>query len=408
MNELLMPAGSIEKMKYAFAYGADAVYLGLVDFSLRALRKGELIDETNLKTAVEIANSLNKKVYCTLNIFAYDKDIKKLYETLEIIQNAKPHGLIISDFGIYRVIKNNLKDIDIHISTQTNILNSEAVKFWHDMGATRVVLARELSFAQIEKIKKEVPEIELEMFVHGAQCMGYSGRCLLSDYMTKGERQANQGNCAQACRWSYKLLEETRPGEYYEIEQNDRGTHIMSTKDLCLARYIKNLVDIGIDSFKIEGRTKSLYYVSAVAKTYRHLIDNKINFETAFEELKKVGNRGYTEGFFMGNNNYESYSYDISKGLAGADFLGIVQKQENEDTFEVLIKNKILLNNELEIITPNYSTLAIVKKIQHHKKGEVDTANTNDEILLTLKAENDDWKKEFDYALLRTKGMKDL
>lgn len=408
MNELLMPAGSIEKMKYAFAYGADAVYLGLVDFSLRALRKGELIDETNLKTAVDIANSLNKKVYCTLNIFAYDKDIKKLYETLEILQDAKPHALIISDFGIYRVIKNHLKDIDIHISTQTNILNSEAVKFWHDMGATRVVLARELSFSQIEKIKKEVPEMELEMFVHGAQCMGYSGRCLLSDYMTEGKRQANQGNCAQACRWSYKLLEETRPGEYFEIEQNDRGTHIMSTKDLCLAKYIKDLVNLGIDSFKIEGRTKSLYYVSAVAKTYRHLIDNKINFEFAFEELKKVGNRGYTEGFFMGNNNSESYSYDISKGLAGADFLGIVQKQENENTFEVLIKNKILLNDEFEIITPNYSTLATVEKIEHHKKGEVDVANTNDEILLTLKSDNEDWKKEFSFALLRTKGMKDL
>ena len=208
MNELLMPAGSIEKMKYAYAYGADAVYLGLVDFSLRALRKGELIDETNLKDAVKIANDLNKKVYCTLNIFAYDKDIKKLHETIEIIKDAKPHALIISDFGIYRVIKKHIPDIELHISTQTNILNSETVKFWQDMGATRVVLARELSYSQIETIRKNCPDMELEMFIHGAQCMGYSGRCLLSDYMTKGERQANQGNCAQACRWSYKLLEE--------------------------------------------------------------------------------------------------------------------------------------------------------------------------------------------------------
>lgn len=407
-NELLMPAGSIEKMKYAFAYGADAVYLGLVDFSLRALRKGELIDENNLKVAVDIANKLNKKVYCTLNIFAYDKDIKKLYETLDIIQEAKPHALIVSDFGIYNVVKNNLKDIDIHVSTQTNILNSEAVKFWRDMGASRVILARELSYNQIAQIRKNVPDIEIEMFIHGAQCMAYSGRCLLSDYMTKGERQANQGNCAQACRWSYKLLEESRPNEYFEIVQDDKGSHIMSTKDLCLVNHIKKLCELGIDSFKVEGRTKSLYYVSAVAKTYRQLIDNKIQPDFAFEELKKVGNRGYTEGFFLENNNSTSYSYDISKGLAGADFLGIVQNKVSENTYEVLIKNKILLNHVFQIITPNFETIAKVIKIEHAKKGEVPVANTNDIINLTLEYQNSDWENEFNFALLRTKGMKEF
>lgn len=406
-SELLMPAGSIEKMKYAYAYGADAVYLGLVDFSLRALRKGELINEDNLKTAVDTAKKLNKKIYCTLNIFAYDKDIKKLYETLDVIKEAKPHALIISDFGIYNIIKNNVDDIDIHISTQTNTLNSQAVKFWRDLGAKRVILARELSFEQIKEIRKNVEDIELEVFIHGAQCMGYSGRCLLSDYMTKGERQANQGNCAQACRWSYKLLEETRPDEYFEIVQDDKGSHIMSTKDLCLVNHINKLCDIGIDSLKVEGRTKSLYYVSAVAKTYRQLIDGKINTDFAFEELKKVGNRGYTEGFFLGNNDSSTYSYNISKGLAGADFLGIIQKQLNSNVYEVLIKNKIMLNDEFQIITPNYSTLAKLTKIEHAKKGEVDTANTNDVINLTIESEDDDWKKEFDYALIRTKGMKE-
>ncbi|MBQ2984658.1 MAG: U32 family peptidase C-terminal domain-containing protein [Candidatus Gastranaerophilales bacterium] len=407
MNELLMPAGSIEKMKYAFSYGADAVYLGLVDFSLRALRKGELIDETNLKTAVEIANNLNKKIYCTLNIFAYDDDIKKLEQTIEIIKDAKPHALIISDFGIYRTIKKYIDDIDIHISTQTNILNSETVKFWRDLGATRAILARELSYKKIEEIRKNVPDMELEMFIHGAQCMGYSGRCLLSDYMTGGERQANQGNCAQACRWSYKLLEETRPGEYFEIVQDDKGSHIMSTKDLCLVEHIKELCNLGIDSFKVEGRTKSLYYVSAVAKTYRQVIDGKLDTKTAFEELKKVGNRGYTKGFFFDNNDSSTYSYDISKGLAGSDFLGIVQGKK-ENGYELLIKNKILLNDEIEIITPNYSTLATVEKITHSKKGEVDTANTNDVIEIQFKAENNEWEKESAWALARTKGMKDL
>lgn len=404
MNELLMPAGSIEKMKYAFAYGADAVYLGLVDFSLRALRKGELIDETNLKTAVEIANSLNKKVYCTLNIFAYDDDIKKLEQTLEVIKDAKPHALIISDFGIYRLIKKNIADIDIHISTQTNILNSEAVKFWKDMGATRAILARELSYEQIKKIRHNVPDIELEIFIHGAQCMGYSGRCLLSDYLTKGERKANQGNCAQACRWSYKLLEETRPNEYYEIIQDDKGSHIMSTKDLCLVNHIKKLCDLGIDSFKVEGRTKSLYYVSTVARAYRMLMDNKINEKDAFEELKKAGNRGYTEGFFMGDNNSTSYSYDISKGLAGADFLGIIQEKTSDNTYKVLIKNKILLNDRVEIITPNENFLANVIKIVHPKTGETTVANTNDEINVTFESIKP--LKELKYALIRTEGLK--
>ena len=276
------------------------------------------------------------------------------------------------------------------------------------MGATRAILARELSYNQIEKIRKNCPDMELEMFVHGAQCMGYSGRCLLSDYMTKGERQANQGNCAQACRWSYKLLEETRPGEYFEIVQDDKGSHIMSTKDLCLVRHIKRLCNLGIDSFKVEGRTKSLYYVSAVAKTYRKVIDGAYDLDFAFEELKKVGNRGYTEGFFLENNNSTSYSYDISKGLAGSDFLGICQKQISDNTFEFLIKNKILLNDEIEIITPNFTTLATVEKISHNKKGEVDVANTNDEINLELKANNDDWKKEANFALIRTKGMKEF
>ena len=258
MSELLMPAGSIEKMKYALQYGADAVYLGLVDFSLRALRKGELIDENNLSKSVQIANSLGKKVYCTLNIFAYDKDIEKLHQMIDIIKDAKPHALIVSDFGIFRIVQKKLNDIDIHISTQTNTLNSEAVKFWRDLGAKRVILARELSFNQIKKIREEVQDIELETFVHGAQCMAYSGRCLLSDYLTKGERKANQGLCAQACRWSYKLIEETRPDEQYQIIEDDKGSHIMSTKDLCLIHHVNKLAQIGIDSLKVEGRTKSL------------------------------------------------------------------------------------------------------------------------------------------------------
>ena len=399
-----MPAGNIEKMKYAFAYGADACYLGLVDYSLRTMRKGELITRENLKSAIDTARSLNKKAYLTLNIFAYDDDIKSLEGTLEVIKDANPHAIILSDFGVYNLVKKFLPDIDIHISTQTNILNTEAVKFWRDMGATRVILARELSLKQIEAIKKAVPEIEVEIFVHGSQCMSYSGRCLLSDYMTKGERKANHGGCAQPCRWSYKLLEETRPGEYYEIVQDERGSHILSPKDLCLVRYIKELMDIGVDSFKAEGRTKSLYYVSAVAKAYRAVMDGKISTDEAFLELKKVGNRGFTEGFFMGNNDSSSYSYEISKGLAGADFLCIfLDKKEN--LYKVVIKNKMLLNDEFEIITPNFKSTVRVKSIYNDKEGDVDVANTNDEVWMELTGD-DHWQNEWQWALGRTVGIK--
>lgn len=406
MSELLLPAGSIEKMRYAYSYGADAVYLGLVDFSLRTLRKGEIITSENLKSAVDIAHSLNKKIYVTFNIFAYDDDIEKLYSNIEVVKNAKPDAIIVSDFGILNIIKKELSNIDIHISTQTNTLNSEAVKFYRDLGASRVILARELSFEQIKKIRKNVSDIELEIFVHGAQCMSYSGRCLLSDYMTGYERKANKGGCAQPCRWSYKLLEETRPNEYFEIIQDDKGSHILSTKDLCLVKYIKELINEGIDSFKIEGRTKSLYYVSAVAKAYRMAMDDKISSDDAYIELLKVGNRGYTTGFFLGKNDETSYSYDISKGLAGADFLGIVQDKK-DNSYKVLIKNKILLNDEIEIITPNYSTKAIVKKIDNPKREFNNVANTNDEPYLEFIASNNSWEGEWQYALIRTLGLKE-
>ena len=399
-----MPAGNIEKMKYAFAYGADACYLGLVDYSLRTMRKGELITRENLKSAIDEARALNKKAYLTLNIFAYDEDIKSLEETLDIIKDANPHAIILSDFGVYNLVKRNLPSVDIHISTQTNILNTEAVKFWRDMGASRVILARELSLKQIEAIKKAVPDIEVEVFVHGSQCMSYSGRCLLSDYMTKGERKANHGGCAQPCRWSYKLLEETRPGEYYEIVQDERGSHILSPKDLCLVRYIKDLTNAGVDSFKVEGRTKSLYYVSAVTKVYRAVMDGKADSKEAFEELKKVGNRGFTEGFFMGNNDSSSYSYEISKGLAGADFLCIFL-DKNENRFKVVIKNKMLLNDEFEIITPDFKTSAKVVSITNDKGEKTDVANTNDEVWMELACDTG-WQSQWQWALGRTMGIK--
>lgn len=405
--ELLMPAGNLEKLKYAIKYGADAVYLGVVDFSLRAMRKGELITLENLKTAIDTAHEMGAKAYLTLNIFAFNKDIKALEACIEKLADSAPDALIISDVGIMRLAQKYLPNIDIHISTQANILNYEAVKFWQDMGATRAILARELSIKEVAEIKQQVPDMELECFIHGAQCVSFSGRCLLSDYMTNGERKANSGNCSQPCRWSYKLLEETRPNQYQEIIQDEKGTHILSTKDLCLVKHLKEMIEAGIDSFKVEGRTKSLYYVSATAKAYREAIDavlqNKnTDMQPYFEELLKVGNRGYTTGFYL-NKEYpkDGYSYDISKGLAGADFLCEFWDKQ-DDWYKIKTKNKFNKNEDIEIISPKEKFIAQVTEIKNTKDEELEIANTNDELWVKLTKAPQDYK----YALARTVGIK--
>ena len=406
--ELLMPAGNVEKLKYAIKYGANAVYLGVVDFSLRAMRKGELITIDNLKLAIDTAHKMGAKAYLTLNIFGFNNDIKALESCMDRIVDSEPDALIISDPGIIRLSQRYMPKTPLHISTQANILNYEAVKFWQDIGATRCILARELPIKDVADIKKKVPDMELECFIHGAQCVSFSGRCLLSDYMTGGERKANSGNCSQPCRWSYKLLEETRPGEYQEIIQDERGTHILSTKDLCLVKHLKEMIEAGIDSFKVEGRTKSLYYVSAVAKAYREAIDLVMenpdaDMQPYFEELLKVGNRGYTTGFYLGDGEYpyDGYSYDISKGLAGADFLCEIHGKEDR-YYRIITKNKFFKNEDIELITPTEKFVTQVTEIIDSKGEEQGLANTNQELLVKLSKEPHNWE----YGLIRTVGIK--
>jgi len=405
--ELLMPAGNVEKLKYGIKYGADAVYLGVVDFSLRAMRKGELITMENLKLAIDTAHEMGAKAYLTLNIFGFNNDIKALEGCMDKIVESNPDALIISDPGIMRLAQRYMPDTPIHVSTQANILNYEAVRFWQDIGATRCILARELPIKDVAEIKQKVPDMELECFIHGAQCVSFSGRCLLSDYMTNGERKANSGNCSQPCRWSYKLLEETRPNEYQEIIQDDKGTHILSTKDLCLVKHLREMIEAGIDSFKVEGRTKSLYYVSAVAKAYREAIDEVIkkpdsDMEPYFQELLKVGNRGYTTGFYLGGGYpSDGYSYDISKGLAGADFLCEVWGYEN-GYYRIKTKNKFFKNEDIELITPTEKFITQVTEIKDMKGEEQELANTNHELLIKLSKE----PNNYEYALIRTVGIK--
>lgn len=398
----------MEKLEYAIRYGANAVYLGVVDFSLRAMRKGELITLENLKDAINLAHSLGAKAYVTLNIFAFNNDIKQLESCIDRFQDANPDAIILSDFGVFNLVRKHMPNTPIHISTQTNTLNCESVKFWRDLGASRVILARELPIKDIAEIRKNVPDVELESFIHGAQCVSFSGRCLLSDYFTNGERKANHGNCSQPCRWSYKLVEETRPGQYYEIHQDERGSHILSPKDLCLVEHLSELIDAGVDSLKVEGRTKSLYYVSSVAKTYRQAIDECLKNPSAdlhkyFIELKKVGNRGYTTGFALGENKPDSYSYDISKGLAGADFLFEFKGVEKDGTYLVKVKNKVLLNDEVEIITPTEQFTTKVVEIKTEEGETLDLGNTNADIYVKLEQAPIDYK----YALARTVGVKE-
>lgn len=398
----------MEKLEYAIRYGANAVYLGVVDFSLRAMRKGELITLENLKDAVNLAHSLGAKAYVTLNIFAFNNDIKQLESCIDRFQDANPDAIILSDFGVFNLVRKHMPNTPIHISTQTNTLNYESVKFWRDLGASRVILARELPIKDIAEIRKNVPDVELESFIHGAQCVSFSGRCLLSDYFTNGERKANHGNCSQPCRWSYKLVEETRPGQYYEIHQDEKGSHILSPKDLCLVEHLSELIDAGVDSLKVEGRTKSLYYVSSVAKTYRQAIDECLKNPSAdlhkyFIELKKVGNRGYTTGFALGENKPDSYSYDISKGLAGADFLFEFKGVEKDGTYLVKVKNKVLLNDEVEIITPTEQFITKVVEIKTEEGETLDLGNTNADIYVKLERAPIDYK----YALARTVGVKE-
>lgn len=409
-TELLMPAGNLEKLEYAVKYGANAVYLGVVDFSLRAMRKGELITLDNLKYAVDLAHKLGAKAYVTLNIFAFNDDIRLLESCIDRFKEANPDAVILSDFGVFNLVRKYMPEMPVHVSTQTNTLNYESVKFWHDLGASRVILARELAIKDIAEIRRQVPDIELECFVHGSQCVSFSGRCLLSDYFTNGERKANHGNCSQPCRWSYKLVESTRPDQYYEINEDGRGTHILSPKDLCLVEHIPALIEAGVDSLKVEGRTKSLYYVSAVAKAYRQAIDEArenpdADLHKYFVELKKVGNRGYTTGFALGKHPSDGYSYDISKGLAGADFLCEFRdgKVTDDGYFLVKIKNKMLLHDEVEIITPHEQFTATVDGIRNDSGEDVELGNTNDEVYIKYSRSPEDYK----YALARTVGVKE-
>ena len=379
--ELLAPAGDINKLKTAVEYGADAVYLGGESFGLRKASKNFSMED--IKWATDYLHERGKKIHVTLNIIPHNHDMEGVEDYIKELYEIGVDALIVADPGMFMKVKEVAPDFPIHISTQGSVTNVETVKFWQKLGAERVVMARELSLKEVADIIKEVGDsIEVETFAHGAMCMSYSGRCLLSNYMTG--RDANMGDCAQPCRYKYHLVEEKRPGEYFPIEEHDEGTFIMNSKDLCMIEHIDEMIEAGIASLKIEGRVKSEYYLATVIRSYRMAIDayykDPENYKydpSLLEEIKKVSHRDFTTGFFFGQANENSQVYKDNSYIRGYDFVGIVLEYD-EDTKIATIeqRNRVFVGEEIEIFGPGVKHFDYkIEKMLDDKDREIDVAN---------------------------------
>ena len=371
--ELLIPASSLEVLKVAVIYGADAVYIGGEAFGLRAKAKNFSLED--MKEGVKFAHDHNVKVFVTANILAHNKDLEGVREYFEDLKDVKPDALIISDPAIFTIAKEVLPDMEIHISTQANNTNYGTYNFWHKLGAKRVVTARELSLEEIKEIRANIPDdLEIETFIHGAMCISYSGRCLLSSFMAG--RDANQGACTHPCRWKYAVVEESRPGEYMPVYENERGTYIFNSKDLCMIEHIPELMEAGIDSFKVEGRMKTALYVATVARTYRMAIDDykmspdyyreRIPFYKS--EIAKCTYRQYTTGFFFGKPDENTQIYDSNTYVKEYTYLGIVG-EEKDGKYKIEQRNKFSVGEQIEIMKPDGENITVTVKAIEDEDG---------------------------------------
>lgn len=373
--ELLAPGGSLEKLKIAIMYGADAVYIGGESFSLRVAAENFTTDE--IKEGIEFAHKRGKKVYLTANIIPHNEDIDEFDKYIEEIKSFDFDGILVADPGMLDIVREKAPEIPIHISTQANNTNFRSAQFWYKQGAKRVVLAREMSLLEIKEIRERIPEdMEIEAFVHGAMCISYSGRCLLSNYMTG--RDSNQGACAHPCRWNYSLVEETRPGEYMRVFENERGSFIFNSKDLCMIDHIPEIVESGITSLKIEGRVKTAFYVATVVGAYRREIDRyfenpseyKFN-PSEYEELCKVSHRPYSNGFYFGRPESEGQVYTSSSYIRDYELIAMVESYDEETkTVTVSQRNRFFTGEELEVIRPEKPYFKIVIDYMENEKGE--------------------------------------
>jgi putative protease len=357
--ELLAPAGDLEKLKYAIIYGADAVYIGGQVFGLRAAAKNFSFDE--MKEGIEFAHARGKRVFLVLNIIPHNEDIHYLEQYIEQIKDLGLDAVILSDPGTFMFVKQYAPELEVHLSTQANNTNFMSANFWHAQGIKRVILARELSFDEISEIRaKTPPTLELESFVHGAMCISYSGRCLMSNYMAG--RDANRGACAQPCRWEYNLVEKTRPGDYFPVEETEDGTFFFNSKDLCMIQSVPDLIKSGLDSLKIEGRMKTIYYVASIVRAYRKAIDefykdpeNYVYNPEWFEEIQKVSHREFTSGFYDHKPTHEDQLYSTSSYVRTYDFLGIIKAYDPETGMATIEqRNHFKKGDKIEIIGPDY------------------------------------------------------
>lgn len=375
--ELLIPASSLEVLKVAVIYGADAVYIGGEAFGLRA--KAKNFTPEDMKEGVKFAHEHNVKVYVTANILAHNKDlegVREYFKELKEFKELKPDALIISDPAIFTIAREILPDMELHISTQANNTNYGTYNFWYRLGAKRVVTARELSLEEIKEIRKNIPQdMEIETFVHGAMCISYSGRCLLSSFMAG--RDANQGACTHPCRWKYAVVEESRPGQYMPVYENERGTYIFNSKDLCMIEHIPELMEAGIDSFKVEGRMKTALYVAAVARTYRMAMDDyekspdyyreRIPFYKS--EIAKCTYRQYTTGFFFGKPDENTQIYDSNTYVKEYTYLGIINGEE-KGKYRIEQRNKFSVGEEIEVMKPDGENISATVKLIEDEEGK--------------------------------------
>ena len=385
--EILAPAGNLEKLKAAINFGADAVYLGGSKLNLRAF--ADNFSNEELKEGIDFAHSKGKKVYVTLNVFPHNGDLDGMEDYLKEVYELGADAIIVSDPGIIMTAREVVPNLEIHLSTQANNVNYKSAIFWHKQGVKRIVLARELSLEEIKDIRAKLPDTcELEAFVHGSMCMSYSGRCLLSNYMTG--RDANRGQCAQPCRYKYFLMEEKRDGEYYPVIEDDKGTYIMNSKDLCMIEHIPELMESGIVSFKIEGRMKSSYYVASVCKSYREAVDaymeDPINYKFEqkwMDNLLKPSHRQYYTGFYFGDPNkqiYESSSY-----IRDYDIVGVVKEYQEENNIALIEqRNKVLEGDTVEVLRPVGDNVLILLNDMRNSKGESITSAPSAQMLFTV------------------------
>ena len=391
--ELLAPAGDLEKLKIAIEYGADAVYFGGQMFSLRAGAGG--FTKEDMIEGLEFAHERGKKCYMTLNIFAHNEDIKPLTEYLHSIKELPIDAFLISDPGIMALIKDIIPNAEIHLSTQANMTNYATANFWYNMGLKRLVLARELSLAEIEELMKNIPkDLEIEAFVHGAMCISYSGRCLLSNFMA--DRDSNRGRCAHPCRWKYALQEEKRPGEYYPIEEDERGTYIMNSKDLCMIEHIEDLAKSNIASAKIEGRNKSIFYLAIVIGAYRRAIDayyegryDDAEKEQCLIELSKASHREFTTGFYYEKADEDAQNYKSSSYVREYSFVRMIKGYDEETSMAIVEqRNKMLIGDTVEIFGPDCRAFdQIITEMYDLETGEALKSAPHPQQMLKIKVD---------------------